>query len=427
MMELRWTSAPLPDAERALEMLTDAIAAGAAELAPTIERSPREVAIGLHPAASPLVLRAEADHITLHADTGTAGPGYHEEVQGLVQRASPTVPLTWASGAVPEDRGALEARIDAWLGTTAAQILEIAPTGATGFSILLPEGIEYAHGGMLATPLGPRDRAWLERVKATPSAGRDVFAWWQAGRGASYFAGVATTLMWTEARWRAPIDAAERTLLDRIVTSIERAHGLDPSIALPWLEAAEIYELLGEDSLRATRAGVLAEAARKRGAKSKVGYRRSPVRVSLSGGWSLVIPGELAERWEEHGTWVGWDRTRTIWMSSMTAEGSNATADVLADLPELPGDGELLRMERGPIVGHARFGTSEEDGKPVVVLRAHAACGKHVALGTILLPPDADRTWALETWGTLDRDDPPAGHSGRDQIEGNRISKVVPD
>jgi hypothetical protein len=37
-------------------------------------------------------------------------------------------------------------------------------------------------------------------------------------------------------------------------------------------------------------------------------------------------------------------------------------------------------------------------------MRAHAACGKHVALGTIILPADADRTWALETWGTLDRD-----------------------
>jgi hypothetical protein len=267
---------------------------------------------------------------------------------------------------------------------------------------------------MLATPLGPRDRAWLERVKQTPSTGRDVFSWWESGRGASYFAGVARTLMWTAARWRAPIDDAERALLDRIVTSIERAHGLDPSIELPWIEAAEIYELLGEDSLRATRAGVLAEGARKRGGRSKniasstpaaIGYRRSPVRVSLSGGWSLVIPGELAERWEEQGTWVGWDRTRTIWMSSMSAEGSSSTADVLADLPELPGEGELLRMERGPIVGHARFATSEEEGKRVVVLRAHAVFGKHVALGTIILPEDADRAWALETWGTLDRDD----------------------
>jgi hypothetical protein len=270
---------------------------------------------------------------------------------------------------------------------------------------MLPAGIEYTPSGMVATPLGPRDRAWLEQVRATPSAGRDVFPWWQTGRGAGYFAGLATALMWTEVRWRAPIDAAERALLDRIVTSIERAHGLDPSIELPWVEAAEIYELLGEDSLRATRAGVLAEAARKRGGKRRIGYRRDPVRVSLSGGWSLVIPGELAERWEDQSTWVGWDRTRTIWVSSMRAQGSRVTADVLAGLPALLGEGDLLRMERGPIVGHARFGPSEEDGKPVVVLRAHAACREHVALGTIILPEDADRTWALETWGTLDRDD----------------------
>jgi len=258
---------------------------------------------------------------------------------------------------------------------------------------------------MISTPMGPRDRAWLERVQSHPSVGRDVFAWWDAGRGAGYYAGLARALMWSEVRWRTPVDDRERALLDRVVTAIERAHGLDPAIELPWIEAAEIYELLGEESLRATRAGVLAEAARKRGSRSAIGYRRGAVRVSLSGGWSLVVPGELAERWEEHGTWVGWDRSRTIWMSSMTAEGTDVTDDVLAGLPELPGDGDLLRMERGPIVGHARFSTGEEDGKPIAVMRAHAACGKHVALGTIILPEDADRAWALETWGTLDRDD----------------------
>ncbi len=405
MLQLRWTSASLADPAGTLKALTDAILSRGAELVGDTERSDTHALIALHPAAAPLGLAIEGDRLVVEADTGTAGPGYHEQVRALVEAGAADASIVWAELDPIEDRAALEAHLDRWLAQTASEILEVAARGATGFSILLPQGIEYAHSGMLATPLGPRDRSWLERVRKDPRVGRDVFSWWESGLGASYFAGVARTLAWSEARWRAPLDDRERSVLDRIVTAIERAHGLDPAMELPWVEAAEIYELLGEESLRATRAGVLAEAARKRGIKSTIGYRRGAVRVSLSGGWSLVVPGELAERWEEHGTWVGWDRSRTIWMSSMTAEDAEDTAEVLAGLPELPGDGELLRMERGPIVGNARFAMGEEDGKPIAVMRAQAACGKHVALGTIILPEDADRAWALETWGTLDRDD----------------------
>lgn len=407
MLGLSWTSAPLERPSEAVERFTSALVREAEALAPELEREGDEARVGLHPAAGPLVVRLAGDRLLAEADTGTAGPGYHEMLVGLLERAADGAGITWAAGRVPFDRAAVEAELDAWLARTAAEILDLAGRGAVGFGILLPEGIEYVHDGVVATPLGPRDRAWLERVVKTPREGRDVFAWWEPGLGAGYHAGLARALAWTEVRWRAPIEDRERALLDRIVTAIERAHGLDPALELPWVEAAEIYELLGESSLRATRAGVLADAARKkRGGARRIGYRRGPVRVSLSGGWSLVVPGDLAERWEERGTWVGWDRTRSLWMSSLTAEGVQDTEAVLAGLPELAGDGDLLRMERGPILGHARFTTTEEDdGKRFVVMNAHAACGPHVALGTIVLPEDADRTWALETWGTLDRDD----------------------
>jgi hypothetical protein len=267
----------------------------------------------------------------------------------------------------------------------------------------MPEGLEVTHDGFVATPLGPRSRAWVERVAKDPTVAADAFPWWGEGVGAGYLRGLAVALIETEVRFRAPLDDRERALLDRVVTAIERAHGLDSELALPWPEAAEIYAMLGEDSLRATRAGVLAERGKRDRARRQLGYRRHPVRVSLSGGWSLVVPGALAERWEEHGTWVGWDATRTIWMSSMTAEGEQTTDETLASLPELPGDADLLSMERGPIRGNARFGTSEDEGKETTVLRAHAAVGPHVALGTIVLLDDGDRAWALETWGSLDR------------------------
>jgi hypothetical protein len=380
------------------------------ELTPVLEEAPGKLSIALHPCAEPIEIAVAPDGtIDVVARTFSAGPGYHQYACELFLAIGEALGISWKARVDPgryferRDRSALLAELEPSLASTAAQILELSTGGATGFSLLLPDGLELSHDALVATPLGPRDRAWVERVRDEPKHAADAFPWWDSGVGAGYYRGLAVALLETEVRFRRPIDERERTLLDRVVTAIERAHGLDPSTPLPWAEASELYELLGEDSLRVTRAGVLAERAKKDRSRRPLGYRRRSVRVSLSGGWSLVVPGSLAERWEEHGTWVGWDATRTIWMSSMTADTDQTTEETLAGLPELPGDGDLLVMERGPIRGHARFGTSEEDGKTTTVLRAHAALGPNVALGTIVLTDDADRAWALETWGSLDR------------------------
>jgi hypothetical protein len=386
------------------------VEARANDLAPVIDEAPGRLSIALHPFAEPIEVTLRPDGtLDVVARTFSAGPGYHQYVAELFADVGRALSIAWSPRVDPgryferRDRAALLGVLKPSLASTAAQILELAKGGATGFSLLLPDGLELSHDAMVATPLGPRDRAWVERVAADPSVSADAFPWWSAGQDGAYYRGLAIALLETEVRFRKPLDERERALLDRVVTAIERAHGLDPSLALPWTEASELYELLGEDSLRATRASVLAERAKKDRARRPLGYRRRSVRVSLSGGWSLVVPGSLAERWEEHGTWVGWDATRTIWMSSMTAETEATTEDTLAGLPELPGDGDLLVMERGPIRGHARFGTMEEEGKKTTVLRAHAALGPNVALGTIVLTEDDDRSWALETWGSLDR------------------------
>lgn len=380
------------------------------DLAPVFEEATGRLSVSLHPFAEPIEVTQKPDGtIDVVARTFSAGPGYHQFVCELLSDVGGALSIAWKTRVDPgryferRDRDALLAVLEPSLASTASQVLELSAGGATGFSLLLPDGIELSHDALVATPLGPRDRTWVERVTKEPNVAADAFPWWDVGLGAGYHRGLAIALLETEVRFRKPLDDRERAVLDRVVTAIERAHGLDPSLALPWAEAAEVYELLGEDSLRATRASVLAERAKKDRARRPLGYRRRAVRVSLSGGWSLVVPGSLAERWEEQGTWVAWDATRTIWMSSMTAETDAETHATLASLPELPGDGDLLVMERGPIRGHARFGATEEEGKRTTVLRAHAALGPHVALGTIVLADDDDRAWALETWGSLER------------------------
>ncbi|GAB4197210.1 MAG: hypothetical protein OHK0013_05140 [Sandaracinaceae bacterium] len=369
------------------------------------------LAITLHPAAGPVELTQEGETLRLEASTGSAGPGYHAAVCELADAIAAALSVRWRAELDPalyfahRDAAALERAQLTWLGQTAREILGLAREGASGFALCMPDGLEVAHDGLVATPLGPRDRAWVERVAADPRAGIDAFAWWHPGRDAAYHRGVALSLMWLEVRWRKPIDARERALLDRVATALERAHAAEPDAAYPWSAWSELFELSGEESLRATRAPLKALEVGRRDVV-RIGYRRLAVRVTLSGGWSIAVPGELAERWDERGTWVGWDARRSLWITTAEAPPGHDTAQTLEGLPPLEGDGDVLAMERGPIRGAVRFGIREDgEGPRSHVAQAQAALGRHVVLGTFVGSREEDRDAFLEMWGSLDHPD----------------------
>jgi len=370
------------------------------------------LAAELHPGAEPLLLEAHDDSVVLSASTATAGPGYHRHVCALARELGAALGVEWIahedeSGFFESGDGeALEKAALAWVGEVLAQVGELADRGMRGLALFMPVGHAYEHDGFAATVLGPRDEAWLRAAIADPKRAVDVFPWWSEGRDGRYYLDLARVHMWLEVRWRAPIDDEERATLDRVATWIERAHALDPALPIPWDEQAEILALLEEESLRATRAQLKA-ASLPPGMHRAIGYRRGPVRVSLSGGWSLRIPGELAERWDERGTWVGWDERRSVWFTSMTLQAAPGhpeptTEETLAGLPPLTGD-DLLTLERGDLHGVACFVTEEHEGQLLHRLEAHAAEGPHAAVGTIVLRDETDREWALDTWASLAR------------------------
>lgn len=386
--------------------------------APIVHRADDEPALlaELHPAAEPIRLRATDGELHLTAKTGTAGPGYHRYVCELASELAETTGVTWSPtderGEPADETGWLHTRNAAALeeafldrlGAAAAQILELSSEGASGFALSLPADHAFEHDGVVATLLGPRDEAWLRAVVEDPTTGADAFPWWGPDRDARYFRDLARTVMWTDVRWRAPVTTEERELMERVVTWIEKAHGLDPALELPWIEQSELFEHLREESLRATRAHMKAQA---RAAGSRIGYRRHPVRVRLSGGWTMTIPGELAERWEERGTWVGWDATRSVWFTSLTVldDAGAPSPDVestLRSLPPLSGE-EVLKLERGELRGLAAFVEEEQDGEILHRLEAHAAQAHHAAIGTLVYLDPNDREWALTTWGSLRR------------------------
>jgi hypothetical protein len=405
---------------RFLDALRGALEARDDDPRPVVERAEDEPVLfaELHPGAEPIRFEVSEATIVAEGNTATAGPGYHRHVCELLDALGETLGIAWRRSPeedheepgdetgyfVHRDPDALEEHFLDWLGAMVARALELADEGMSGLALMLPAGHAFEHDGFVATQLGPRDRAWMRAILEDPRSGVDVFPWWSAGRDARYFRDLALTRMWTEVRWRAPLDDDERALLESVVTWIERAHGLDPTIPLPWIEQSELFGHLEEESLRATRAHVKSEGRR---AAQLVGYRRRPVRAVLSGGWTLTVPGELAETWEERGTWVGWDATRAVWFTSLSVrevdgEPSPSAEETLRHLPPLRSE-ELLELERGELRGLAGFVEEEHDGELVQRLEAHAAMGPHAAIGTIVFGDPKDREWAMATWASLTR------------------------
>ena len=395
------------DPASALARLTTALEARGLAATPVQAEDGPALSVPLHPAAEPLVISATRTGVRAAIRTGTAGPGLHAHASELLGALGDELGIAWDPAGDPtgyfatRELARVEDALLAQLGELAREVLVLAGRGAADLALFLPDDVRFEHDGLLATPLGPRDRAWVERVARDPRQGIDVLAWWAPGEDAAYHRGRALAELWTEFRWRPPLDDRERAQHARVLASLERAYALDPELELPWRAWSELLQLTGEDSLRATRTHLRAERAPL---APPIGYRRRPVRVELSGGWSLRVPGTLATEWRERGTWVGWDAVRSVWFTSVTREGDgDDTETTLAGLPELRGEGDTLAMERGPIRGAVRFGAHEEGGRTLSAMWAQAAAGRHAALGTFVLSGEDDRQLAMEIWGSLDR------------------------
>ncbi len=370
--------------------------------------------VSLHPGAEDVVLTLRGDGgLEASAVTSTAGPGYHAHVCDVLHALGARFDVAWA----PEDPGgdtgdetgyfhtknrpALEDAMARWLAGLAGHARALLAEGRESIAFSLPEGHEYALPGAVATPLGPRDAAWLEATHRDGRAGFDVFPWAEPGVGAGYLLGRALVRMWRDVRWRRPGDDDEQETLEEVVALLEAAHRADPQRRYPWREWAEALALLERESLLATRAQLRAETAP---AAPPIGYRRGEVRALLSGGWSLAIPGSLAERWDDARTWCALERGRTVWFTSLSTEptdgGVSVTAEeTLAGLPPL--EGALTHHRDGPLVGIAALGRSLADGVELAQLRAYTAAPGQAAVLTVCVEDDADRDWALALWRSL--------------------------
>ena len=331
----------------------------------------KRVTLALHPGAPPVRIAVlPSGDLEVKAVTSTVGPGYHRDVLARLVPLLDELEYVWAN-----DEEAADTALLAWLADELR-----AGTRLVG----MPERIFKIDAPVL-TPLGPRDRAWVDAVLADPARGADAFPWWSDGAGHRERSR-ALLAMWHEVPWREPVDDAERALMERVDADLAAARkaGLD----VPWAEWAELRMFIGADLDAEIR-------ARAGDAEPTIGYRRHPMEVELSGGWTIELGGAFVGHWEEgDARWWATDGDRVVEFSSLTADAETDSAKLLAVAPE-----HHPVIER--VADAARCGRAEayeDDG--VHVVHGLMAAAPNVAIMTCKGTP-ADQAWALATWRSL--------------------------
>jgi hypothetical protein len=381
--------------------------------------------VQVHPCAEEVEFCVvEANLCSVAAKTCTVGPGYHIFLCELVTAFGKHFHVEWdepdEADGVGDDTGyffardedALRREMLTWLGALSRVVVENCKDGDVSIRMVsMPLDYSYPEQIGILTPLGPRPPGWFEPLIEKPQRGIDFFPWWPAGVGSAFFLGRALCRLWQEIRWRPPITEDEGELLMDIHLDLERAHHLDPQASLPWREWLELLGYLKDyfGYAEFQREQGLEELIEARAAAAAggplIGYRRGPVQVNLTGGWSIVIPGELAEEWEENGeTWSAWYGGRTVWFTSWSVRSESdeqvAPAEILDSRP-WPEEGEIFEHQEEALLGRAVFLPYEEDGQTLWNLKGYSAVAGNFALCNIYLQEQEDLPWALEVWKSM--------------------------
>jgi hypothetical protein len=387
------------------------------------DRESPAVIVDLHPCAEDVeIVVREPGRVAVSAKTSTVGPGYHGYLCDLLHRLGGALAIDWDGPGDGPDTGdetgyfhtgdlqALEDKFLNWLGGVVQIVTEGLTRDYQWMMISMAIGHHYRHHGPLVTPLGPRDLHWLEAVAEDPDRGIDLFPWWPAGIGASFYLGRALTRMWRDVRWRAPLTDDEGRLLVDVHLDLARAHRLDPSLDCPWREWRELMDDIEAHFGYVEMEGVDVEAeVRRRAALSPsdappIGYRRRPVRVDLTDGWSIEIPGEMTEEWDEEGLWTAHDTGRAVFFKSYRLskdDGSKPATREILDGLTLP-EGRRIGHRKEGMVGRAALVVPDRGDDDGWRLAGHNVVDGGLAVCNVLFRDPEERDWAIATWRSLE-------------------------
>lgn len=393
------------------------------------DTSPPGISVPLFPCCDPVTMMAGEEGVYVEARTSHAGPGYHEHLCELLDRLAKEFNLTWEvprneEGDIDDgdtgdetsyfwdrDRGQLERAMLSWLRSTCKSVLQsLTETGEdTTIGICMPIDAAFTTRGLVHTPLGPRDKAWLKAVANGVNDGRDFFPWWERGTTPLVKLQRAKVCMWSEVRWRQPQSELEDIMQHEVHALLEEAYREEPSLAIPcreWQELLSFGALTDISPVLKLEVEHNAAQEAKKGNLPLIGYRRNDVRRTVAG-FSFLIPGSMGEEIEDGQTWVAFDTGRTMRMSNFTVEGKDGgeppSADELIEGgPPIEGETQLVPHTRTKTLSRrgAIQQVTEEDSSYTNLTGIVTGQGS-VALVTLSFDDPQDQTWAIEVWKTI--------------------------
>lgn len=369
----------------------------------------------LHPAAEELeVSFLDLNHIVVSARTSTVGPGYHIFVCDMLRKLGKEFRLTWDAENDEEylDEGNyffsgnqenVFDEMTAWLRGLCQCFFngtfEEEP-GDRPVALCLPVGVTFEAEARAVTPMGSRGLEWVKEVSEDGLCGRDFFAWWSPELNAEYFLGRALTRMWTDVRWREPVNESERKCLRYVANSLETAFKLQPNLGYPRAEWAEILDILGRNDAENGFVRVHADKP------PTIGYRRRNVVVTLPGYWALKVPGSFSDfEADEEGDFSAQDPPRSIWFTSyrFVEDPAKMYADARRDI--LDRSSSLLE-ERDGYIGRAEIDQRDREGDEYLVLTSSNVCRNGRSILSVTFADPEHRAWAEQVWRSLQ---PPSG------------------
>lgn len=353
------------------------------------------VQLYLHPLHWVEITPEGKNAIQVYGQTSPLGPGYHRYLCDTVNMMGKALNLKWKI--IEEDTGYFQggdpARIEEmmlmWLGACAKRIVELRTNGEyPRINMNLDEGFQFE--GIL-TPMGPRDDVWLEQTAANPNLGIDIFPWWDFDMVRA-FKSWAEAFMWTEIRWRKPLNKGESKTLGLVCAWLDEAYLQYPDFAYPWrewLEAMDLCEWEGTVS----RKQIEEHASRCEG--PLIGYRRRDVTFCKIRPWSIKIPGSFGDDSQEADQFILNDETRRVIITKYSVTGNFDVNRIIE------------KYDPATIVEKLEFDTEQYKSVALIFKQPDDAQmqsfhynGTSMMFCTYVHPPEC-RAWAIETWHSV--------------------------
>jgi hypothetical protein len=353
----------------------------------------------LHPAAEDVEFCFADDLLICSAKTSTVGPGYHAYLVELLEEIGVRCDLPWEwsdevegfedETGYQEDGDFTRAQDEMcwWLRAVANSVLDCSPGSQHLISMRSNFGLAH-RDYFAASATGFWERGFFEEAArrqphALRSLASEFFPWWNKGMDAKFWRNAALVQMWERLPWSPPEDDSQRAAYETTLACLAKARQMDPSIAVPEVETAEIKALLsGEQAFPIPAAG-------------RIGFRRLDMRRGLTGSWSVVAPGYFYEK-EEEDTVVYWYDDRFIHGSSLS---------FTPDVPHSwePGDRavgaiEVFFLDKDGLKGSAVLCEEDESGLGRYLLFCKVHAPGSLCLLSLYFRKLSDLAWARQVF-----------------------------